>query len=133
MSARPALDELCARKRAQVIRLQEVADVTRRMAEAADRRDEVAVRMLLGEREQPLLSLHETEEEIRTFLNTLPEEEAIRAGELLRGAEAETEQERPLAEQVLRFRRTLDDVIERDRSLSLRLGGNRSFYKTYRE
>lgn len=126
------LDELCRRKRSEIVKLIEVADVTRQIAEAVDRRDEVAARLLLEERDAPVRELHDLEEGLRSFVAGLPESEAIRLGELLRGAEAENEEEKPLEDQVAQFRRILESVSGVDRQLSLRLGGNQSFYKKFR-
>ena len=128
-----ALDELTKRKKSQTLKLIEVADVTRQIAEAVERGDAVAAQMLLGERETPVRALREQEEGVRAYLLEQSEAEAIRLNEILRGAEAETEEEKPLVEQVTQFRRLLDSVTAMDRQLSLRLGGKQSFYKKFRE
>lgn len=126
------LEELCKRKKDQTIKLIEVADVTRRIAESVDRGDPVATQMLLSEREQPVQELGELEEGIRAYVLGCPEREAIRLGELLSGGEPETEEEKALAEQTAQFRRILDSVLTLDRELSVRLGGSKSFYKKFR-
>lgn len=131
--AKITVEELCSRKKGQTIKLIEVADVTRRMAEAFEHRDEVSVQVLLGEREQPVQQLHEIEEGVNEYLLTLPEAEAIRMNELLRGAEAETAEEKPLAEQVAQYRRVLETTVALDKQLSVRMGGGKSFYKLLRE
>ena len=128
-----ALEELRRRKKDQTVKLIEVADVTRQVAEAVERGDSVAAQMLLGEREAPVLALRELEEGIRAYVLEQSEPEAIRLNELLRGAEPAAEEEKPLAEQVTQFRRLLESVTAMDKQLSLRLGGNRSFYKKFRE
>lgn len=127
------LEELCKRKKDETVKLIEVADVTRRIAEAVERRDEMSARMLIDEREDPVRELRELEEGIRTYLLEVPETEAIRLNELLRGGEPETEDEKPLAEQTAQFRRILESVAGVDKQLSLRLGGSQSFYKKFRE
>ena len=126
------LEELRKRKKDQTIKLIEVADVTRRIAESVEHGDPVAAEMLLGEREQPVRELGELEEGIRAYVLERPEQEAIRLGELLGGGEAEAEDEKALADQVAQFRRILDSVLTLDKELSLRLGGNQSFYKKFR-
>ena len=126
------LDELRKRKKDQTIKLIEVADVTRRIAESVEHGDSVAVQMLLGEREQPVRELRELEEGIRAYVLDRPEQEAIRLNGLLGGGEPETEDEKALAEQVAQFRRILDSVLTLDRDLSVRLGGKQSFYKKFR-
>ena len=126
------LEELCKRKKEETIKLIEVADVTRQIAEAVERRDETAAQLLLGERDAPVQALRELEEGVRAYVQTLPESEAIRLGELLRGGEAETEEEKMLEEQVAQFRRILESVAGVDKQLSIRMGGNLSFYKKFR-
>lgn len=125
------LDELCVRKKKQIIKLIEVAEVTRRIAEAVERRDELSAQMLLDEREAPVRALQETEEEIRAYLAELPESDAARLAELLHGKAAEAEEEKTLAEEVGRFYRLLESVTAMDRQLSIRMGGKRSFYQQY--
>lgn len=128
-----ALEELCKRKKAQTVKLIETADATQRIAEAVERRDELSVQLLLDERERPIRQLYEMEESIQAYLLTLPEAEAIRMNELLHGAAAETEEEKPLAGQSAQYRRMLESVTTLDRQVSLRLGGGQSFYKKFRE
>ncbi len=126
-----ALKTLCAQKRVQLLRLREVSELTRQIAEAADRRDELAMDMLLGEREAPLRTAYEIETQIREGLEKLPAAEAIRFNALLRGAEAETEREAELANQVAQYRRLVSAIVEADKRLSLRLGGKSSFYEKF--
>lgn len=126
------LEELRKRKKDQTVKLIEVADVTRQIAEAVERGDFVAAQMILGEREQPVRQLRELEEGIRAYVMERPEQDAIRLNELLGGGEAETADEKQLAEQVAQFRRILDSVLALDKQLSLRMGGSQSFYKKFR-
>ena len=126
-----ALKTLCARKRAQMLRLHEVYELTRQIAEAADRRDELSIEMLLGEREIPLRAAYETAAQIREELENLPEAEAARLDALLRGEDAGTEEEAELADQVTQYRRLVGAIIETDKRLSLRLGGKGSFYEKF--
>ena len=126
------LEELSRRKRAQVVKLIEVADVTRQIAEAVEHRDEVSAQMLLSERERPVRELREIEDGVRNYVKALPQEDAIRAEELLKGAEAAAEEESVLADQAAQFRRIYDSVRALDEQVSVRLGGNKSFYKMYR-
>lgn len=127
------LEELRKRKKDETVKLIEVADVTRQVAEAVERNDAVAAQMLLNEREQPVRELSEMEEGVHAYVLEQPEAEAIRLNELLRGGEAETEEEKPLVEQVAQFRRLLGSVKSMDEQLSVRLGGNQSFYKKFRK
>ena len=128
------LQELCRRKRDQLVRLMEISDLTREMQTAAERRDEVSLNMLLSMREAPLRQMQEIEQGIQDYLLTLPEDEAILYSDLLSGEEkAEEPEEEPLCEQVAKYHRLLASVIEMDKRMSLHLGGKQSFYKTFRE
>ena len=126
------LEELWRRKRAQTIRLMEVSDLTRQILVAAEHRDQVSVSMLLSMREEPVKRVGEIDAECRAYLRTLPQEDAIRAAELLNGGAPATPDEIRLYEQLGQYRRLLESVVEMDRRLSLRMGGQHSFYKKFR-
>lgn len=127
-----SLDELWRRKKLQTVRLMEVNDLTRQLLQAAERRDRVSVSMILAMREDPVQRLGEMETALRAYVNALPQEDAIRAAEIFDGAEASGADEARLCEQVAQYRRLLESTLEMDRRLSLRMGGNRSFYKMFR-
>ena len=110
----------------------EVADLTRQILIAAEHRDQISVTMLLSMREDPVRYLSEMDASFRAFVETLPREDAVRAAELANGAAPETPDEIPLYEQVGQYRRLLESTIELDRRLSIRMGGERSFYKMFR-
>ena len=125
------LEELRALRRSQSLRLMEAAALTRQIADAAERGDAVAAELLAEEREEPVRAAHAPSEELRRRVQEQPEEDARRLDALLRGAPAESEEETGLAEQTAQYRRLLDSIVEMDRRLSGRLGGERSFYKRY--
>ena len=127
------LRELQSRRKMQIVRLNEVADVTSQMMQAADRNDQLSMQMLLAMRESPLEQLREIDESIRKYVLSLPEEDAIRCEELLHGETASDPEEKELSEQSAKYYRILESVIASDKRLSMRVGGNRSFYHTYRE
>lgn len=127
------LEELWRRRKAQTIRLAEVSDLTRQILVAAERRDQVSVDMLLSMRADPVRRLSEIEAELRTFVESLPRLDAIRAAELLQGAPPVAPDETQLHEQVGQYRRLLESTVEMDRRLSVRVGGERSFYKKFRQ
>ena len=126
------LEELRKRKRSQMAALSEVEDLTRQLAAALDRRDEVSVQMLLNMREEPIRRLQELDDGIRNYLENLPPEHAVQGAALMQGGEAQDPVEIPLCEDVARFRRLLSSVVEIDKRFNLRLGNDRSFYKTFR-
>ena len=125
------LEELRQRKRRQSLLLIEVSDLTKQMEEALNRKDEVSMQMLMEMREVPLQGMLELEEGVEAYLLTLPESSAARGRALLRGSEAEEGAEGPLCEEVAKFRRLLDTVIGRDREISVRMGGDKSFYNKF--
>ncbi|MBQ6985778.1 MAG: hypothetical protein IJQ25_02185, partial [Oscillibacter sp.] len=129
---RHTLEELWRRKKSQTIRLMEVADLTRQILLAAEHRDQISVTMLLSMREEPVKRLEEVEASCRELVANLPEADAIRAAELLNGAPPESPDEIQLYEQVGQYRRLLESTVEMDRRLSIRMGGERSFYKKFR-
>ena len=127
------LEVLCKHRRDQILHLMEVSDLTRQLTEAVDRNDEVSVNMLLSMREGPVRKLHESEQRLREYCMELPEASAIRSRELLEGGAPQEQEEEPLYEKNASYRRLLSSVLEDDKRLSLRLGGTRSFYRTFRE
>ena len=110
----------------------EVSELTRQILVAAERRDQVSVSMLLSMREDPVKRVGALDAECREYLQTLPQEDAIRAAELLNGAPPVNPDEIQLYEQLGQYRRLLESVVEMDRRLSVRMGGERSFYKKFR-
>ena len=126
------LEELLRRKRRQSLLLNETADLTKQLKEALDRKDQVSVQMVMRMREAPLQGLCELEDGIEAYLLSLPESSAIRGKALLNGGAASSAAEGPLCEEVAKFRRLLDGVIELDRQISIGIGGNKSFYNKFR-
>ena len=76
--------------------------------------------------------LKEIEAQLHEGVLKLPEEEAIRAHQLLTGSEAQKKEEEPLCSQVAQNRRLLDRSQELDRRVSLRIDGRHSFYSKFR-
>jgi len=126
------LAELCQWKKQQMLKLIDASDLTVQLVDAVDRRDQASVSMLLNMRGEPIRQAEELEARVQERLRALPEEEAVRYGQLLRGEEARTPEEEPLARQAAQNRRVLEKLQELDRKTSLRLGGNSSFYRKFR-
>lgn len=120
-------------KKKQFLKFNEILSLTEQMAESIDRNDRFSVNMLLGMREDPIRQAQEIQEQIGEYLYRMPEQEAIRANELLTGAENGQGMENALSGQAAQNRRLLDRIINLDKFISQRLGGNRSFYATFRE
>ena len=55
--------------------LTEALDLTRQLGESMDRSDQVAVRMIIAMRQDPLLRLEETEKTLKDRRRTLSEED----------------------------------------------------------
>lgn len=126
------LEQLYLKARKQYIKLLEFFDLTKQLGEALDRKDEVSVQMLLHMREEPTNSLKELEEQLHTGVLKMPEEDAIRAHQLLVGTEPQREEEEPLCRQIAQNRRLLEQAQELDRRVSLRMDGRHSFYSKFR-
>ena len=109
--------------------LSEVLDLTRQLGESLDRNDQVAVRMLIAMRQDPLLHLEEAERTAKDRRRSLTEEEQRRIRSLLKGAEPQSSEERTFLDQAGKTRRLLERVVELDRRVSLRMVGGQSFYK----
>lgn len=126
------LEEMVLKTRRLYIKLTEFEDLTRQLAEAADRRDEVSVQMLLNMRGEPAQQLWEIDQQLRQYVLSLPEEDAIRAKELLEGGSQQKPEEAMLCAQVAQNRRLLSRCQELDKHISLRMGGKRSYYNKFR-
>ncbi len=126
------LTSLCQWKKQQMVKLIEVSDLTEQLAQAVERQDQASINMVLSMREEPIRQLQEIETSIEEYLPTLPEEDAIRCAELLKGEAARTPAEEPLALQVAQDRRLLKQIQELDKKTSVTLGGRQSFYQKYR-
>ena len=126
------LQELQRRRQRQLLRLNEVLDLTTQLAQGIDRTDQISVQMLISMRQEPIMELQEMEEGIRSYVLTLPEADAIRCHELLQGGAPLLPSEEAFCAQNTQYRRILESVISLDKRLSLKLGGRSSFYNSFR-
>lgn len=126
------LKELLLKERLLYVKLSEFEDITRQLGEALDRSDEVSVQMLLNMRGEPANQMQEADRQLRRRLLELPEDDAIRAREILEGGEQRGPEEAALCGQVLQNRRLLQRCREMDKQLSMRMGGRKSFYAKFR-
>lgn len=109
--------------------LNEVMEISRQMAEAIDRNDQVAIQMLVSMREEPVHKLRQARQALREQRDALEPETARRLSRLLNGEAAETEAEAPLSAQVGTNRRLLEQILELDRVLNRKLTREQSIYK----
>ncbi len=124
-------DLLLLWKRKQFAKFNEALSDTEQLAQALDRNDQVSVQMWLSMRADPIQQAQEIQAVIENHLLQMPEDDAIRANELLSGAAAADSQESVLTTQVAQNQRVLERIQELDRRISLRLGGQKSFYRKF--
>ena len=128
MTASQLLDAQVQEKRRYAL-LSELFDLTKQLAEAVDRDDEIATRMLLSMREEPLEKIRQVEENLTRQRASLSEEDGRRLGELLSGARARQAEETALSDQVGTNRRLLSQLVELDKRVNKKVTGEKSIYQ----
>ncbi|MDE6456644.1 MAG: hypothetical protein K2L38_12265 [Dysosmobacter sp.] len=128
MEAKALLDAHVQLKRIYTA-LNEALDLTRQMADAADRNDEVAAQLLVSMRQEPTDKLAGAYQALDQQRQALSEADAGRLAALLRGAGAETEAEAALANQVGLNGRVLKQLVDLDRVVNRKLAREKSVYK----
>ena len=108
--------------------LTEVLDVSKQLAEALDRDDRVTLRMLVAMRGEPINKLRLTQAVLEEQKMELSAEDGDRLAALLNGEPAKEEAEEAIAAQVQMNQRLLQQVLELDKALSLKLAREKSFY-----
>ena len=124
------LAELLALQRKVLRKLNEALGITRELAEAVEREDQVSVRLLLSSRQMPLLELQELDAAMdlkRCELNGADEAAFDRL--VTRRGAAEDPAEQELADQLARNRRVLEQLTQLDRRVSEKLCRERSIYR----
>lgn len=129
---RSDLLDILVQERKRYNLLNEVFDLSRQLAEAVDRQDQVTVQMLLSMRQEPINSLELVLRAQESKLGSLPPQEAARLGSLLDGAPPEVPEEEPLAGQVANNRKLLERTVELDQRINRKLTGPESVYETRR-
>lgn len=109
--------------------LNEALDLTRQLADAVDRDDQIATQMLVSMRQEPTDKLMMARQALTQQGQTLPEADAARLAALLKGGEAEAEAEAPLAAQVSANQRALKQLVEIDRVVNRKLAREKSIYQ----
>ena len=128
MTGAQLLDAQVQEKRRYAL-LSELFDLTKQLAEAVDRNDEVTIQMLLSMREGPLAQMRQVEENLTRQRASLSEEDGRRLGELLSGAQARQAEETALSEQVGTNRRLLSQLVELDKRVNKKVTGEKSIYQ----
>ena len=109
--------------------LNEALDLTRQLADAVDRNDQVAVQMLVSMRQEPTDKLARAQQALGQQKAALSETDRARLDALLKGAAAETGAEVPLADQVGANQRVLRQLVELDRVVNRKLAREKSVYQ----
>ena len=109
--------------------LSETMDLTRQLAEALDRNDQVAVQLLVSMREEPVKTLRQGRRALEQQRELLEEPDRRRLTELLDGSPAEREEEGPLANQVGVNRRLWQQLRALDESVNRKLTREKSIYR----
>ena len=107
--------------------LGEVEDLSRQLAEALDRNDQVTVTMLLSMREEPVMTAHRARETLGLMIDGSAAGQRLRA--VLNGAEPENNEEKLLVNQAAMNERLLKKVQELDRVLSGKIARDKSIYQ----
>ena len=108
--------------------LNEALDLTRQLADAVDRDDQVATQMLVSMRQEPTDKLAAAHQALDQQKRSLAPEDAGRLAALLQGAAAETAAETPLAEQISVNQRTLKQLVDLDRAVNRKIAREKSVY-----
>ncbi len=120
--------ELTVLERKKYNYLAEVQDLTRQLAESLDRNDQVSARMLVAMRQDPIRQAVEVDRGAKTRLAALGDEAWERVQELQGGGTPQDDGEKIFLEQAGKTRRLLEQVVDLDRRVSVRMAGEQSFY-----
>lgn len=108
--------------------LNEIMDLSRQLAEALDRNDQVTVQMVVSMREDPIKRLRRARAALEEQRDSLDPEARARLAALLNGSPAKTKAEEPLAGQVGVNQRLLTQVLDLDKILNQKLTREKSIY-----
>lgn len=132
MNEKTVMDALVQMKRTGNL-LNELWDLTQQLGQSIDRNDQVSTQLIVAMREEPLGKLQDADRAIREQLEALPDrEEAAALAGMLNGGPPADPAHRPqqmLCEQVASNRRRLKQVMDLDRMLNQRMGGEKSAYQ----
>lgn len=108
----------------------EVEDLSRQMAEAIDRQDEVSMQMVLAMRSEPIDKLLVADSALREHIKSIGEDR-VRIRKLLDGdaAVAQNETETMIAEQAAANIRMHKKILEMDKVINKKLTRDKSIYQ----
>lgn len=108
----------------------EVDDLSRQMADATNRQDEVSMQMILAMRSEPIDRLTIADAALREHIASLGEEK-LQIRKLLAGevTAAQDETEKMVAEQAASNLRMHKKILEMDKVLNLKIAKDKSIYQ----
>lgn len=109
--------------------LNEALDLTRQLADAVDRDDQISAQMLISMRQEPVDKLKGAHQALEQQREALPAGDAARLTAILKGAAAETAEEGPLAAQAGVNQRVLKQLVDLDQVVNRKLAREQSIYK----
>ena len=109
--------------------MNETLDLSRQLADAVDRDDQVAIQMLVAMRQEPVDKMARAKRTLEIQRSALPEADGLRLDALLRGEAAEEPAEEALAKQIGINARLYQQLVALDRVLNRKLARDQSIYQ----
>lgn len=109
--------------------LNETYDLTRQLAEAVDRNDQVTVQMLVAMRQEPVEKLRRGQQVLDQLKAALPQEAQGPMEALLKGSGTSAPEEAALANQAAINQRLLKQLVDLDRIVNRKVTREKSIYQ----
>lgn len=109
--------------------MNEAMDITRQLAEAVDRDDQVAIHMLVAMRQEPVDKMSQAKRTLELQRDALPEGDRVHLEALLKGGPPENASEEAFVKQVGMNDRLLKQLADLDRVLNRKLTRDKSIYQ----
>jgi hypothetical protein len=109
--------------------LNETYDLTRQLADAVDRNDQVTVQMLVAMRQEPVEKLRRGQQVLDQLKAALPPEAQGPMEELLKGTGTPAPEEAALANQAAINQRLLKQLVDLDRIVNRKVTREKSIYQ----
>lgn len=109
--------------------LNETYDLTRQLAEAVDRNDQVTVQMLVAMRQEPVEKLRRGQQVLDQLKAALPQEAQDPMEALLKGSGTPAPEEAALANQAAINQRLLKQLVDLDRIVNRKVTREKSIYQ----
>ncbi len=125
----PALLDALVQLKKIYAALNEALDLTRQLAEAVDRDDQITIRMLVSMRQEPTDKLARAHQALDQQKAALSEADRERLSAILKGDVRPEPEEAALAAQAAQNQRTLKQLVDLDRVVNRTLAREKSIYK----